>query len=69
PSAAALFGSVAKGAHVEALALRFDQTGWIERFLASWPERSPAHASYFRRISHGPRFTREQGEPRRLAVA
>ena len=33
-----------------------DHGAWQERFLASWPPGSPAHASYFRRIAEGPRF-------------
>ena len=68
-SRARLFGIETRGVHVDALALRFDTARWVDRFLASWPEGSPAHASYFRRITQGPRFTRARAEPRRLAVA
>ena len=52
------------GVHVEALELAYDHERWVERFLASWPEGSPAHASYFRRIVEGPRFTPAQATPR-----
>jgi hypothetical protein len=51
-----LFGVQARGASVEMLRIDYDQERWVRRFLASWPQGSPAHASYFRRISEGPRF-------------
>ena len=51
-----LYGRAMGGAHVDALAIRFDGQAWRRRFLANWPEGSPAHASYFRRITRGPRF-------------
>src|SRR3954468_8943515 len=41
---------------VEILRLDYDHERWLERFLAQWPEGSPAHASYHRRIVEGPRF-------------
>jgi len=62
-----LFGTEIRGTHVEALRLRFDNARWIARFLAAWPEGSPAHASYFRRMVSGPRFTLAQAQPRRIA--
>jgi len=65
----ALFGLDLKGTHVEALRLRFDADRWVRRFEATWPEGSAAHASYYRRIVSGPRFTLAQAEPRRVAVA
>jgi len=68
-SGAALFRFATKGVHVEALPLRFDAARWVERFRAAWPDGSPAHASYFRRIAQGPRFTRGEAQPRRLAIA
>jgi hypothetical protein len=64
PPLEALYGVRVRGAFVDALALRFDERRWTERFLAEWPEGSPAHASYFRRIAHGPRFTLAQATPR-----
>jgi hypothetical protein len=53
-----------RGAHVEALELAYDHERWLARFLASWLEGSPAHASYYRRIVDGPRFTLGQAAPR-----
>ena len=59
-----LYGLEAAGAHVEALRVDYDSARWKERFLASWPEGSPAHASYFRRIAQGTRFSLAQAAPR-----
>ena len=42
------------GAHVQLLPIDYDHERWVERFAASWPEGSAAHASYFRRITQGP---------------
>lgn len=68
PSRDRIFSLELCGAHVEALRLRYDSARWRDRFLASWPAGSPAHASYFRRISHGPRFTPAQAAPRVAAA-
>ena len=59
-----LHGLETCGANVEALRLDYDHERWLARFLASWPEGSPAHESYFRRISQGPRFDFAQAIPR-----
>ena len=63
-----LFGIEHAAVHVEAVPLRFDRERWMQRFLAAWPQGSPAHASYFRRIASGPRFTPAQAAPRRIVV-
>jgi hypothetical protein len=63
-----LFSLQTRGVHVEALPLPLDALRWQERFLAAWPEGSPAHESYFRRIVAGPRFTLEQAAPPRVAA-
>jgi hypothetical protein len=60
----AIHGTACRGVHVEALELAYDQARWARRFLAAWPEGSPAHASYFRRIVEGPRFSPSQAAPR-----
>ncbi|MEK6594799.1 MAG: hypothetical protein AABZ67_17150 [Pseudomonadota bacterium] len=54
--------------HVEALPLHYDHTRWLEEFLANWPAGSPAHASYYRRITAGPAHTVLQAvrSPRKL---
>jgi predicted phosphodiesterase len=58
PSGAALFGTRAGAAFVEAIPLRYDVDGWRRRFIRQWPRGSDAHASYFARISAGPRYRR-----------
>lgn len=41
------------GAHVQLVPIEYDHESWVRRFLAAWPEGSPAHASYYRRIAEG----------------
>ncbi|MGQ0523953.1 MAG: metallophosphoesterase family protein [Betaproteobacteria bacterium] len=41
---------------IEALPLRYDHDRWVRSFLRDWPAGTPAHRSYFRRISHGPPY-------------
>jgi len=59
-----LYGATVAGVRVDALALHLDQAHWRQRFLAAWPEGSPAHASYFRRIADGPRYSPAEAAPR-----
>jgi hypothetical protein len=61
---ARLYGTRERGAHVDAIALRYDHPRWVERFLASWPEGSPAHASYHARITRGVHGTPGDARPR-----
>lgn len=49
---ASLDAEVAK-VHVQLLPIAYDHARWLERFLRAWPEGSPAHASYHRRIAEG----------------
>lgn len=49
-----LYGHTLQGAQIDALAINYDDTAWQERFLANWPEGSPAWLSYFDRIANGP---------------
>lgn len=58
--AGALYGTKAAGIYVEAHPIPYDQNAWRKRFLASWPEGSDAHASYFSRILNGPRYGAEE---------
>jgi hypothetical protein len=64
PAKDSLYGTRVAGAFVDALAVRYDAAAWEERFLAAWPAGSPAHESYFRRLSHGPAFARGGALPR-----
>jgi hypothetical protein len=59
-----VYGMAARGVHVEALRIDYAHERWLHRFLASWPEGSAAHASYFRRIKEGTRFGLGQAAPR-----
>ena len=63
-----LYGAEVAGAHVEALRVDYDHARWLERFVASWPPGSPAHASYHRRIVEGARHDPAIAAPR-LAAA
>jgi len=56
-SGAAVYRVKCAGAWVEAIALRYDQKAWEKRFLELWPLGSPAHLSYYGRISSGPSYT------------
>jgi hypothetical protein len=63
-----LYGVNSAGVSIEAIALRYDHDRWLRRFVGSWPAGSAAHASYFRRITEGTRFSREKAAPRRIAA-
>jgi hypothetical protein len=51
-----LYGLLRDGIHVDALAVHYDRRAFLDRFLARWPEGTPAHQSYFSRISAGPDY-------------
>jgi hypothetical protein len=55
-----LYGLEVAGAAIDALRVDYDHARRMRRFLASWPEGSPAHDSYHRRITQGTRFRLEQ---------
>jgi hypothetical protein len=40
--------------------VHYDHEAWLRRFLRDWPEGSPAHASYHRRLVDGPDFSLRQ---------
>jgi hypothetical protein len=63
PAREALYGTRVAGVFVDALPIRYDALAWERRFLASWPQGSPAHQSYFRRIALGTAFARERALP------
>jgi predicted phosphodiesterase len=56
PHSKALYRTRLGPLHVEAIPIDYDAASWREAFLAQWPEGSDAHASYWRRITHGPRY-------------
>jgi hypothetical protein len=57
---ASLYGCRLDGLRVDALAVHYDHKAWLRRFLRDWPEGSPAHASYHRRLVDGPDFSLRQ---------
>jgi hypothetical protein len=58
PRRDALYGARIGRLHVEAFPVYYDHPRWMEMFLANWPRGSPAHASYFRRLTEGPCYER-----------
>ena len=61
---APLYGLARDGVYIDAIAIEYDQDAFLDRFLKRWPEGSPAHASYYRRIVDGPEYTIAQAAPR-----
>lgn len=59
-----LYGLERDGVHIDALALDYDHAAFVARFLKRWPQGSPAHQSYYRRITNGPDHTLAQAAPR-----
>ena len=56
PSDGALYRASIGSVCIEALPVPYDHARWVEAFLANWPEGSPAHRSYFGRITEGTAF-------------
>jgi predicted phosphodiesterase len=52
----ALYSARCRDVWVEAINLPYDNLAWEQRFLAQWPPGSDAHASYWDRITRGPRY-------------
>jgi hypothetical protein len=59
-----LYGLQRDGVHIDAIPLKYDHTAFLERFLARWPEGSPAYESYYRRIVDGPIYSIAQAAGR-----
>jgi hypothetical protein len=55
-----LYGIALDGLRFDAIPVRYDQSAWMARFCACWPPGSPAHVSYFRRLTEGPNFEPHQ---------
>ena len=58
--AATAYGTRVAGLYVDAMPLHFDAHAWAAHFLARWPAGSDAHASYYSRITGGPRYEPRQ---------
>jgi len=63
PPDIALYGVRLGALHIDAVRLDYDHDDWVQRFLSLWPEGSPAHRSYYRRIIWGPAHSRSLAEP------
>jgi hypothetical protein len=59
-----IYGLDRDGIHIDAIPLKYDHTTFLERFLARWPEGSPAHETYYRRLTQGPDYTLAQAAGR-----
>jgi hypothetical protein len=59
-----LYGLVRDGVHIDALPLAYDHRAFADRFLGRWPQYSPAHLSYYGRITGGPDYTMAQAAGR-----
>jgi hypothetical protein len=57
------YGLRVAGVAVEAIRIEYDPARWLARFAASWPEGSPAHDSYHRRMVEGPRHAIASAAP------
>lgn len=58
-----LYGVERDGTFIDAIAVDYDQRAFLARFLARWPEGSPAHGSYHRRIVAGPDYAMARAAP------
>lgn len=58
-----LYGMRVASAFVDAVPVEYDQARWLRTFEASWPPESPAYASYYSRIVHGPAFSMASAAP------
>jgi hypothetical protein len=52
----AQYGEAIGGVHVDALPVHYDAAQFQQSFLANWPDGSPAHQSYFHRLTDGPAY-------------
>jgi hypothetical protein len=55
-----LYGGARDGVFVDALAVEFELDEFLTRFDRRWPNGSPAHTSYYERITRGPNYTPDQ---------
>jgi hypothetical protein len=51
-----LYGARLADAYVDALPVTYDVAAWHRDFVANWPPGSPAHESYFSRLTRGPDY-------------
>lgn len=58
-----LYGLERDGVYIDALAVDYDQRKFLDRFLARWPQGSPAYSSYYRRVVDGPDYLLARAAP------
>jgi len=56
PEGVAQYGGLIDGVHIDAIPVHYDAARFERNFLANWPAGSPAHISYFKRVSDGPAY-------------
>lgn len=52
-----LYGCRVDGIRIDAVKVDFDRAAWLAEFLEAWPEGSPGHDLYHRRLVNGPDFS------------
>jgi hypothetical protein len=60
PPSDSLYGIAIGELRCDAVPVRFDAVKWRQRFLQQWPPGTPAHRSYFIRITGGTQLRLEQ---------
>jgi hypothetical protein len=60
PPSDSLYGIALGGLRCDAVPIQFDVERWRERFLAYWPQGTPAYTSYLARITGGTALRLEQ---------
>ena len=50
------YGAINGGVHIDAVPVHYDVEAFRKSFIENWPPGSPAHHSYFPRISDGPAY-------------
>lgn len=55
-----VYGTTLGPTRFDAMPIHYDHAAWLKRFLINWPEGSPGHAAYFKRITEGPELTLQQ---------
>ena len=68
PAPLALYGVRLGALHIDAVRVDYDHGEWVRRFMALWPDGSPAHRSYHRRIIAGPDYSRDRAAPAVIAI-
>lgn len=54
---ASVLGMHVRGVYIDLVRVDYDLQRWLVQFERNWPDGSPAHLSYFERITRGPSFT------------